>query len=146
VHKTHLKGSPILFSYIIRRILQLIPTFLGATFLAFAISLLVPGDFFDTMALNPDVRPETIENMKRNFGLDLPWWQQYFRWMGNLFRGDLGISFTSNQPVTNIIVRPMLNSMVLAVISIIMLYIVAIPLGVISARKQSNKRIYKRSI
>jgi len=125
-----------LFTYIIRRLIQLIPTFLGATFLAFLISQLVPGNYLDTMALNPDVRPEVIESMKRNFGMDLPWWQQYFRWMGNLLQGDLGISFSSNQPVTNIIFRPILNSMILVVISLILIYIFAIPLGVLSARKQ----------
>ncbi len=74
--------------------------------------------------------------MRRNFGLDLPWYQQYFRWIGNLLRGDFGISFDSNQPVTNIIIEPIKNSMILVVLSLVMLYVMAIPLGVISARRQ----------
>lgn len=125
-----------MFPFIIRRLLHLIPTMLGATLLAFIISQLVPGDYLNRLALNPDVRPETIEVMRRNFGLDLPWYQQYVRWMGNLLRGDLGISFDSNQPVTNIIGRPIWNSMILVVFSLIILYVVAIPMGVISARRQ----------
>lgn len=122
--------------YILRRLLHLIPTLFGATLIAFFISQLVPGDYLNRMALNPDVRPETIEVMRRNFGLDLPWYQQYIRWMGNLLRGDLGISFDSNQPVTNIIMQPILNSMILVILSLIILYLLAIPMGVISARKQ----------
>jgi peptide/nickel transport system permease protein len=50
--------------------LHLIPTFVGATIVAFIISQLVPGDFFTTMALNPTVRPETIERLRSSFGLD----------------------------------------------------------------------------
>jgi peptide/nickel transport system permease protein len=125
-----------LFFYILRRLIHLIPTFIGATLLAFFISQLVPGDYLTRLALNPDVRPETIENMRRNFGLALPWYQQYLRWMGNLLRGDLGLSFDSNQPVTNIIRIPILNSMILVVLSLIMLYLMAIPMGVMSARRQ----------
>lgn len=125
-----------MFFYILRRFVQLIPTLFGATLLAFLISQLVPGDYLNRLALNPDVRPETIEVMRRNFGLDLPWYQQYFRWVGNLLRGDFGISFDSNQPVTNIIIEPIKNSMILVVLSLVMLYAMAIPLGVISARKQ----------
>ncbi len=125
-----------MFFYILRRFVQLIPTLFGATLLAFLISQLVPGDYLNRLALNPDVRPETIEVMRRNFGLDLPWYQQYFRWIGNLLRGDFGISFDSNQPVTNLIIEPIKNSMILVVLSLVMLYVMAIPLGVISARRQ----------
>ena len=122
--------------YIIRRLIHLIPTFLGATFIAFAISQLVPGDFFTTMSLNPNVRPETVQRMRDRFGLEDPMHVQYFRWMGNILRGDLGYSFDSNQPVVNVIRRPILNSMVLVILSIVMLYIMAIPLGIYSAVRQ----------
>lgn len=122
--------------YILRRFIQLIPTFIGATFIAFMISQLVPGDFFNTMRLNPDVRPETIERLEQQFGLDQPWIVQYGKWMGNLVQGDLGLSFDSNQPVINLIRKPILNSMILVVMSLVMLYVIAIPLGVFSAVRQ----------
>ncbi len=122
--------------FIIRRFIHLIPTFLGATLLAFFISQLVPGDFFNQMAMNPDVRPETIARLRDQFGLNDPWYIQYFKWMGNIVTGDLGQSFASNQPVTAVIVRPILNSMVLVVLSLIMLYLMSIPLGVYSAVRQ----------
>ncbi|MEM7736053.1 MAG: ABC transporter permease [Deinococcota bacterium] len=125
-----------MLTYIIRRLLNLIPTFLGATLLAFIISQLVPGDFLNTMRLSPDVRPETIERLERQYGLDQPWFVQYGRWMGSLARGDLGLSFDSNQPVVNLVRRPVQNSMILVVLSIILLWVVAIPLGVYAATRQ----------
>lgn len=125
-----------MFQYVVRRFLHLIPTFVGATLLAFLISQLVPGDFFTSMSLNPDVRPQTVERMRESFGLNEPVHVQYVRWMGNLLRGDLGLSFDSNQPVVNLIRRPIQNSMILVLLSIVMLWAMAIPLGVYSAVRQ----------
>src|SRR5690554_7577284 len=122
--------------YIVRRLFQLILTFIGATMLAFLISQLVPGDFLTTKALEPNVRPETIERMRAQFGLDQPMAVQYVRWMRNLVQGNLGQSFVSNQPVINRIGRPMRNSMYLALLSIFMLWLVAVPMGVYSAVRQ----------
>ncbi|MCA9835980.1 MAG: ABC transporter permease [Trueperaceae bacterium] len=122
--------------YIIRRIIHLIPTFIGATLLAFIISQLVPGDFLNSMRLSPDVRPETIARLEQSFGLDKPWYTQYFLWMGSLLRFDLGQSFSGNQPVSAVITKPIINSLILVGISLIMLYAVAIPLGVFSAVRQ----------
>jgi len=67
------------------------------------------------------------------YGLDRPVFVQYGRWMGNLFRGDLGLSFSSNQPVVNLIRRPIQNSMVLTITALVLLWLMAIPLGVYSA-------------
>ena len=88
------------------------------------------------MALNPNVRPETIARMRDNFGLDDPWMIQYGRWVTNLLQGDLGYSFDSNQPVINLIRRPIQNSMILVFMSLFMLYAIAIPLGILSAVRQ----------
>lgn len=122
--------------YLVRRFLQMIPTFIGATMLAFLISQLVPGDFLARKALEPNVRQETIDRMRSQFGLDQPMHVQYVRWMSNMVQGNLGQSFVSNQPVMQRIARPMRNSMYLAVMSLVMLYLVAIPMGVYSAVRQ----------
>ncbi len=122
--------------YLVRRFLQMIPTFIGATMLAFLISQLVPGDFLARKALEPNVRQETIDRMRSQFGLDQPMHVQYVRWMSNMVQGNLGQSFVSNQPVMLRIARPMRNSMYLAVLSLVMLYLVAIPMGVYSAVRQ----------
>jgi peptide/nickel transport system permease protein len=125
-----------LLPYVIRRFIHLIPTFLGATLLAFVISQLVPGDFLTTKALEPNVRPETIERLRAQFGLDQPVMVQYVRWMGNILRGDLGLSFSSNQPVMNVIRRPIQNSLYLVMFATVLLWLMAIPLGVFSAVRQ----------
>lgn len=125
-----------MFAYIIRRFLHLLPTFIGGTFLAFMITQLVPGDYFTSMALSPNVKPETIARMREQFGLNESMWSQYLKWMGNLLRGNLGYSFDSNQPVINLLTRPILNSMILVVFSLILLYAAAVPLGVYAARRQ----------
>ncbi len=125
-----------MFGYVVRRLFNLIPTFLGATFLAFLVAQLVPGDFLAQRALEPNVRPETIERLRVQFGLDQPWPVQYVRWLGSLLQGDLGLSFSSNQPVWDLIAAPIRNSMVLVVASLVLLYALAIPLGVFSAVRQ----------
>ena len=125
-----------MFGYVVRRFFHLIPTFIGATLLAFLISQLVPGDFLTQRALEPNVRQETIDRMRAQFGLDQPVMVQYVRWMSSLVQGDLGMSFSSNQPVINVIRRPIQNSMYLVVFSIVLLWMMAIPLGVFSATRQ----------
>ena len=125
-----------MFAFVVRRFIHLVPTFIGATLLAFIVSQLVPGDFFNTIALNPDVKPETVERMRAKFGLDDPAYVQYINWMRGIITGDLGLSFSSNGPVTEIIMRPIQNSMVIVVMSIIMLWAMAVPLGVYSAVRQ----------
>lgn len=125
-----------MFAYVVRRFLNLVPTFIGATILAFLVAQLVPGDFLQQRALEPNVRPETIERLRQQFGLDLPWTVQYVRWFGSLLQGDLGLSFSSNQPVTNLIAAPIRNSMVLVIMSIVLLYVMAVPLGVYTAVRQ----------
>ena len=125
-----------MFPDILRRLIQLIPTFFGATLLAFIISQLVPGDFLAQKALEPNVRPETIIRLREQFGLNDPWYEQYVAWMVNILTGDLGLSFSSNQPVIDVIGRPIMNSMMLVSLSIVLLYAISIPLGVYSAVRQ----------
>jgi len=122
--------------YLVKRLFQLIPTFVGATMLMFLISQLVPGDFFNAKALEPNVRPETIQRMRAEFGLDKPIYVQYVNWMKNVVTGNLGQSFVSNQPVWNRIANPMRNSMYLALFAIVILWVIAVPAGVYSAVRQ----------
>lgn len=122
--------------FILRRLLHLIPTFIGAMFLAFMISQLTPGDFFTARELDPNVQPATLERMRARFGLDQPLPIQFVRWIGNIARGDLGDSMSSNQPVWNVISGPISRSMILVIYSTVLLYVLAIPLGVYSAVRQ----------
>ncbi len=122
--------------FILRRFLHLIPTFIGAMFLAFMISQLSPGDYVTVRELDPNVRPETIERLRSRFGLDQPIPVQFVRWITNIAQGDLGESFSSNRPVWQVIAGPIQRSMILVIYSTVLLYVLAIPLGVFSAVRQ----------
>lgn len=105
-------------------------------FLAFMISQLTPGDYFTAREMDANVQPETLERLRARFNLDQPIHMQFLAWIGNIARGDLGESMSSNQPVWNVIGNRIGNSMYLVVYSTILLYAMAIPLGVFSAVRQ----------
>jgi peptide/nickel transport system permease protein len=118
--------------YIFRRILNLIPTLLLATFLAWWIIDLAPGDFASQFALDQrDPNKET--RLREQMGLNQPWYIRYFYWLGNAVRGDFGQSLTSKNDVTPLIVPRMMNSLTLALPATILAYLIAIPIGVYSA-------------
>lgn len=123
--------------YLIRRVLQLIPTFIGATLLAFIIIQLTPGDFTDRFALDPNADAEQLQRLREKFGLDDPVLVQYFKWMwGIITAGYLGESFTYRAPVTEIIVPLIVNSFTLVLISLVLTYLLAIPIGIYQAVNQ----------
>ncbi|RIH83863.1 Dipeptide transport system permease protein DppB [Calidithermus terrae] len=128
-----------MWNYIARRFLQLIPTFVGATILAFVIIQIAPGDAITRFELDPTVEREQIERLRQQFGLDQPVPVQYAKWLsGVLFQGYLGISLDYRSDVWSVIRQPILNSMVLVVLSTLLIFAVAIPIGVYSAvRKYS---------
>lgn len=105
-------------------------------FLAFMISQLTPGDYFTAREMDPNVQPETLERLRARFHLDQSIPVQFVYWIGNIARGDLGESMSSNQPVWNVISNRIGNSMILVVFSTTLLYAMAIPLGVFSAVRQ----------
>lgn len=121
--------------YIFRRVLQFIPTFLLATLLAFTIVQLAPGDFLSQLKQNPSVQPETIERLRKEFGLDKPIVVQYFLWLKNFLSGNMGESFQYKRPVAEVMIGPLLNSLILVLIGTILHYAVSIPIGVYSATR-----------
>ncbi len=128
-----------MFTFILRRILYLVPVFLGGTFLVFVLTQLAPGDILDEMRQNPKVKPETIVRLEKKFRLHDPPIVQYGAWLLNMAQGDLGNSFSNgDQPVTTVIARPIVNSLYIIIPEIILLYLLAIPLGVYGATKQNT--------
>lgn len=125
-------------SYIVRRLFGMIPLLLGITFLTFAIVHLVPGSPVSRLATDPRVRPGDREQLERNLGLDKPWPVQYVVWLGNLARGDLGISLTNYRPVTDRILNVLPNTLILTTVSFIFALLIAVPLGVLSAVRHNS--------
>ncbi len=123
-------------SYIIQRLIHMVPLILLISFLCFFVINLAPGDFLATMALNPQISQDTIEQMRMKFGLDRPWYIQYLRWLWNVLHLDFGYSFSNHVPVFSLIKARFWNTLILAFASAIFAWGVAIPLGIVSAVRQ----------
>ena len=97
-------------TYVLRRFLQMIPLLFGISALTFILLQLAPGDFLNQMAENPAISPATIDAMRRNFGLDQPWYIQYGLYLRNiLLHFDFGESFSRHQPVFQVISQGLAN-------------------------------------
>jgi ABC-type dipeptide/oligopeptide/nickel transport system permease component len=77
----------------------MIPLILGISFIVYALINLVPGSPADNVPRSPQMRPEDFARIQENLGLNEPWYMRYFTWLGNVFQGDFGNSFTNYQPV-----------------------------------------------
>ena len=91
-------------SFILRRLIQAIPTFLGITVISFVLMRLAPGDPITLMVGGAqDLTPENYAELRRAYGLDQPLPVQYADWLGHVLRGDLGQSFLYKRPVLQMI-------------------------------------------
>ena len=131
-----------MISYIIRRILGIIPTLFLASVVAFAIIQLPPGDFATSYVANlasmgDTVSQEALQNLRDAYGLDQPVLIQYFKWIGGILtRGDYGISFEHREPVSSLIWERIWLTMWLSLASVLLTWVIAFPIGIYSAVKQ----------
>lgn len=128
-------------TYLLKRILLFIPTLIAITVVTFAISRLAPGDPADAKTgaggENQNVSKQVTEDMVRmireQWNLDKPIHVQYFLWLGNVATLDFGRSFKDNGPVLPKIVERVPITLTMGLVSIIIAYIIAIPIGIYSA-------------
>jgi peptide/nickel transport system permease protein len=125
-------------AYILRRLLQMIPLLFGVTFITFAIINLIPGSPVQRLRDNPKIRPEAAIELEKQLGLDKPWPERYVSWLGDLARGDLGVSMYNRLPVADRIWAVIPNTLLLAVSALIVALAIAIPLGVYSAVRHGS--------
>lgn len=124
-------------TYVLRRFLQMIPLLFGISALTFILLQMAPGDFLNQMSENPAISPATIEAMRRNFGLDRPWYVQYGLYLENiLLHFDFGESFSRHQPVFTVIAEGLENTLLLAGAAAIVTWGLALPLGIWAAVRQ----------
>ncbi len=128
-----------MFRFILLRLLQAVPTVIGVTFISFLIIKLAPGDFLDQLKLNPQISPETIERLRKLYGLDDPVIIQYIKWLKSAIVFDLGYSFQYHAPVVELIVERIPNTLLLSVSSALISWLTAIPLGMIAAFNEGKK-------
>ena len=126
--------------YIIRRLLWAIPTFLGAVTIIFLLMNVIPGDIAMLIisAESGEIDPEYLALLREQLGLNVPLYQQYFNWLGDLFRLDLGTSLWTGQPVTSEILHRLPYTGSLVIISMFISIFTAVPIGVLSAIRQDS--------
>lgn len=128
-----------MLTYILRRLLYMIPTLLAISLVAFAVVTLPPGDFVDRLVIEARTDGEVItvgqaQALRERYGLDRPWVVQYLSWLGDIvLRGDFGTSFRWNLPVSSLIWERLTLTFVLSFSSLLFIWLVAIPIGIYSA-------------
>jgi peptide/nickel transport system permease protein len=127
------------FFYVVKRLLQAVVTLLLASMLSFAIIQLAPGNYLDTLRQNPAISQETLDQYTKQFGLDLPAFNQYWRWLSQILtQGDFGRSFVYNRAVADLLWERIPNTLLLSISSLIITWAIAIPLGIVGALKQNS--------
>ena len=121
--------------YVLRRLLLLIPVLLGVSLLVFTIMSLTPGDPAQ-LILGENAPKEAILKLREEMGLNDPFLVQYFRYVGKAVLGDFGRSYTTGREVFGEIFSRFPNTLILAVIGIIISVCIGIPVGIISATRQ----------
>lgn len=122
---------------IVRRMILMIPQLLLLSLFIFILAKNMPGDPF-TGLITPDTDPTRIEELRIQAGFYDPWYVQYFNWITNALQGDFGQSYTYKVDVSTLIGERGLNTFWLSLLSVILVYLLAIPLGVLAGRYQDT--------
>ncbi|MGM0410823.1 MAG: nickel ABC transporter permease [Bacillota bacterium] len=123
--------------YIFQRIFMMIPVLILVTILIFSLIHLTPGDPA-LLILGQEASPEALSNLRTKLGLNQPLPVQYFNWIGDVLKGDLGESVRDNRSVSKTIFKKLPATMELAVLGILISIIISIPAGIISAVKKGS--------
>ncbi len=127
-----------MIEYTIKRLFTGIFVIFAVTALLFAIMQFMPGDAIQLIA-NPRVSPERIEELREAWGLNKPAYVQYFYWLSHVLKGDLGTSISTGQQVSVLIKARFPYTMLLTGLSLILQYIIAVPLGLITASNKNTR-------
>jgi peptide/nickel transport system permease protein len=126
-----------MLGYMIRRLTILLATLLAASLVVFVVLQVLPGDPA-ALILGTGAREDTLAALRHQLGLDAPLWWRYAAWIGGLFVGDLGTSFTYHVPVAELVRQRVLVSLPLAAFAIVLSTLIAIPVGVAAAAKRGG--------
>jgi peptide/nickel transport system permease protein len=121
-------------AFIIRRLFYTLITLIGISIMSWVIITQAPGSPI-ALTMDPKVSPKIIAQMEKNYDLDKPIYQQYFLWLQRLFTGKL-YSFKDGRPVLQKISERIWNTLLLNIVAMLIIFSLALPLGVFSARKQ----------
>jgi peptide/nickel transport system permease protein len=127
----------LMLGYLLRRVLAAIPVMGVVALFVFLLLRLTPGDPAAILA-GDNATPEQLERIRISLGLNQPLYTQFFTWVGSLLHGDLGTSLSSNQPVLKLIGQRVEPSIAVAIATIVLSVVIAVPLGVIAAWKRGT--------
>ena len=120
--------------YVCRRIAAGAVLMICISVLSFTLSSLVPGNYFDEMRLNPQVSSQTLAQLRSQYGVDEALPHRYLHWFKNALTGDFGFSFAYNMPVSSLLWQRLMNTLLLAGLATALVWIVAVPIGILCAR------------
>lgn len=123
--------------YILRRLIALIPVLIGVSIVVFALIRMIPGDPVVTM-LGERARAEDIERVRHELGFDRPIYIQYFEWMGEILRGDLGTSIINRTPVMMELRSRLAATLELVLVGLLIGVVVGVSIGIISALRRNT--------
>lgn len=123
-----------------QRLLQMLVTVLGVSFLTFCLTYLAPGDpaMMVLEAGDTIVSQELIEKTRHEMGLDQPFLVQYVNWVGGAVHGDMGMSYSAKKPVTEKLAEGFTGTLFLAAVTVVFILLISIPLGIFSAVHQNK--------
>ena len=130
--------------YLLKRLIYIIFVFFIISILMFAIYKSMPGDPVEIMlgdsktTMKPDAYQALYDKTRESLGLDEPLPVQYLSWMGNMLTGEFGYSTQYKQEVINIIGAPMANTVILNILTMFVVFIIAIPLGILTAVRKNS--------
>ena len=124
------------YTFILRRLISVVPVMLIITFATFALMQMLPGGPLAAYENNPEISQKDIERLRHEMGLDRPIHIQYLAWLKNFVQGDWGYSFTTKRPVLTEIWERLPNTLYLTGLSLLAALLIAIPAGIISATRQ----------
>ncbi len=122
------------------RLLQMLVTLIGVSFLTFCLTYIAPGDpaMMVLEAGDTIVSEEMIEKTRHEMGLDKPFLVQYVNWVGGAIHGDMGISYSAKKPVTEKLAEGFAGTLLLAGVTIAFVLLISLPLGIWSAVRQNE--------
>ncbi|HEY2499388.1 MAG TPA: ABC transporter permease [Candidatus Angelobacter sp.] len=124
--------------YLARRARHGLLLLFGVSILLFLLFQAAPGDFLSEMRLNPQISPETVTQIRAQYGLDQPLPVRYWRWIKSSAKGDFGYSFAYDTPAATLLWPRARNTLLLSVPALIISWLIAVPLGVLVAGRKGS--------
>lgn len=128
-----------MWKVVLKRVIIMIPQLFILSLLVFGMAKLMPGDPFSGLAENPKISQEQIEQIRTAKGFYDPWYEQYLHWLKDFFKGDFGLSYVTGKSVNTLIGERIFNTLNLSILTAILTYAIAIPLGMYAGRYNNSK-------